>query len=148
MRTDETITASMGMCSFSLYHLVDAAVAVSAALNVCEPSCCGIGGDAFCLFYDATTKTIKGLNGSGRAPAALTLEFIRRSGVLGSKLPNTNINSVTVPGAAAAWYDAVKEWGSGNVSFGQVMAPAIRLAEQGVPTTEINSHSVSFFRVA
>ena len=44
-------------------NAADAAVATSAALNVTEPSCCGIGGDAFCLFYDAKEKTVKALNG-------------------------------------------------------------------------------------
>lgn len=122
--------------------LVDAAVATIAALNVCEPSCCGIGGDAFCLFYDAKSKTIKGLNGSGRAPAALTLDYLRATGVREKVIPKHNLNCVTVPGAAAAWFDAVEEWGSGDVSFAQIMAPAIRLAEQGVPTTELNSFSV------
>jgi gamma-glutamyltranspeptidase/glutathione hydrolase len=96
------------------------------------------------LYYDSKTKSVKGLNGSGRAPAALTIDVVRKGGELGPNLPHTNINSVTVPGAAAAWYDAIKEWGSGKVSFGQIMAPAIRLAEEGVPTTEINSHLVSF----
>ena len=98
------------------------------------------------MFYNAKTKKVKALNGSGRSPAALNLDIVRKSGIIKQKvLPRTNINSVTVPGAAAAWYDAVKEWGSGKVSFDQIMTPAIRLAEEGVPTTEINSHLVKFY---
>lgn len=53
--------------------------------------------DAFCLFYDAATKTVKALNGSGRSPAKLTLEHARSRG-LTKNIPLTNINAVTVPG--------------------------------------------------
>ncbi|KAJ6621617.1 gamma-glutamyltranspeptidase [Mycena sp. CBHHK59/15] len=100
----------------------------SAALNVTEPSCCGIGGDAFCLFYDATTKT-------------LTLEYAREHGLTGRTIPLTDLNSVTVPGAAAAWVDTVEKFGSGKVSVAEVLEPAIRLAEEGVPVSEIHSLS-------
>ncbi|KAJ7092606.1 gamma-glutamyltranspeptidase [Mycena epipterygia] len=125
-------------------NAADAAVATSAALNVTEPSCCGIGGDAFCLFYDAKTKTVKALNGSGHSPQKLTLEYARERGLTGRSIPLTDLNSVTVPGAAAAWVDTVEKFGSGKVSVADVLAPAIRLAEEGVPVSEI--HSLSWQR--
>ncbi|OCH96216.1 gamma-glutamyltranspeptidase [Obba rivulosa] len=120
-------------------NAADAAVATSAALNVTEPSCCGIGGDAFCLFYDASTKTVKALNGSGRSPANLTIDYVREQGVTGNSIPATNLNSVTVPGCAAAWVDTVEHFGSRKLTVADVLAPAIRLAEQGYPVSEINS---------
>lgn len=55
--------------------------------------------DAFCLFYDAQTKTVKALNGSGHSPAKLTLDYVRRRGINGGQIPLTDLNSVTVPGA-------------------------------------------------
>ncbi|KAF7306814.1 hypothetical protein MIND_00473100 [Mycena indigotica] len=122
-------------------NAADAAVATSAALNVSEPSCCGIGGDAFCLFYDAKSKTVKALNGSGRSPRKLTLEYARQRGLNGRAIPLTDLNSVTVPGAAAAWVDTVEQLGSGNVTVADVLAPAIRLAEEGVPVSEIHGLS-------
>ncbi|KIO08383.1 hypothetical protein M404DRAFT_997309 [Pisolithus tinctorius Marx 270] len=122
-------------------NAADAAVATAAALNVTEPSSCGIGGDAFCLFYNAETKTVKGLNGSGRAPAKLTLNLLRQRGISGSQIPLTDLNSVTVPGAAAAWVDTVHAFGSHKLSVAEVLAPAIRLAEEGVPVSEVHSFS-------
>ncbi|KAJ7225634.1 gamma-glutamyltranspeptidase [Mycena pura] len=122
-------------------NAADAAVATSAALNVTEPSCCGIGGDAFCLFYDAKTKTVKALNGSGHSPQKLTLEYVRKRGLTGTSIPLTDLNSVTVPGAAAAWVDTVEHFGSGNLTVADVFEPAIRLAEEGVPVSELHSFS-------
>ncbi|KAJ3491061.1 hypothetical protein NLI96_g995 [Meripilus lineatus] len=122
-------------------NAADAAVATSAALNVTEPSCCGVGGDAFCLFYDVKEKIVKALNGSGHSPANLSIEHVRSQGVLGNKIPSSNLNSVTVPGAAAAWVDTVQKFGSGKLTLSDVFAPAIRLAEEGVPVTEINGAS-------
>lgn len=121
-------------------NAADAAVATSAALNVTEPSCCGIGGDAFCLFYDAKTKTVKALNGSGRAPADLDIDYALSRGHK-DRIPLTDLNSVTVPGAAAAWIDTIQHFGSNSVSVAEIFDPAIRLAEEGVPVSEIHGRS-------
>lgn len=118
-------------------NAADAAVATSVALNVTEPSCCGIGGDAFCLFYNAKDKTVKALNGSGRAPAKLTIDYAISRGMKG-RIPLSDLNSVTVPGAAAAWIDTIETFGSGAVSIADVFEPGIRLAEEGVPVSEIH----------
>ncbi|KAL1921572.1 uncharacterized protein VTP21DRAFT_11288 [Calcarisporiella thermophila] len=123
-------------------NAADAAVAVAAALNVTEPCSTGIGGDCFCLFYDAKSRHVYGLNGSGRAPAALTLDFVRNMlKVQGDSIPHTNINSVTVPGAAAGWVDTVEWFGSGRLSLGEILEPAIELAEGGYPVSPITAHA-------
>lgn len=107
----------------------------------------GIGGDVFCLFYDARIKKVRSLNGSGRSPAGATLEAICKALDIvepaNAVIPRTSIHAVTVPGAAAAWVDTVEQFGSGKVSLKQVLAPAIRLAEEGFPVSQISAHVVS-----
>ncbi|KAL7424517.1 hypothetical protein Q5752_000201 [Cryptotrichosporon argae] len=122
-------------------NAADAAVATAAALNVTEPSCTGIGGDIFCLFYDAKAKKVRGVNGSGKSPAALTLEHLRAQGIMGDTIPLTNLNAVTVPGAAAGWCKTIEQFGSGKLTMAEILAPAIRLAREGVPEHELNAHA-------
>ena len=115
----------------------DAAVAMAAALNVTEPTSTGIGGDCFALYYEARSGSVSALNGSGRLPAALSLERLQREG-FGAGLPPFHAYTVTVPGACAGWCDLVERFG--RLSMGDVLAPAIRLAEEGFPVTPITAH--------
>lgn len=109
-----------------------------------EPCSTGIGGDMFCLFYNATTKTVHALNGSGRSGANCTLAHLLAD--LGSttpptKIPMSSVHAVTVPGAAAGWADTIAKHGSGTLSLAQILAPAIALGEDGFPVSELTAHA-------
>jgi len=57
-----------------------------------------VTSDGFCLFYDAAKKQVKALNGSGRSPEKLSIDYVRQRGVTGPRIPSHDLNSVTVPG--------------------------------------------------
>lgn len=101
----------------------------------------------FCLFYDAKTKKISAMNGSGRSGLNCTLEATRKD--LGIKdgdageIPLNSVHAVTIPGAAAGWVDTVERFGSGKLSLEQILTPAIELAERGFPVSELSSRMVS-----
>lgn len=121
-------------------NAADAAVAAGAALNVTEPGSTGIGGDMFALFYSASTKRVSALNGSGRAPAALTLDRLKKEGFSARHgVPSFHAHTITVPGACAGWFDLIEKHGS--LSMPEILAPAIRLANEGFPVGPLTSHS-------
>lgn len=122
-------------------NAADAAVAAGAALNVTEPTSTGIGGDMFALYFSADTKRVTALNGSGRAPAALTLDRLKSEG-FSTELPPYHAHTVTVPGACAGWFDLIEKHGS--LSMGEILAPAIRLASEGYPVAPLTSKSWSY----
>ena len=127
-------------------NAADAAVAVAAALNMTEPSSTGIGGDMFCLFYNAKTKKVESMNGSGRSPGSGTLEQMRKDLRLSpgepGTIPMTSVQAVTIPGAAAGWIDTVEKFGSGKLSMKDILTPAIELGEEGFPVGEFVSYFV------
>ena len=102
---------------------VDAVLATAIALTVLEPTSNGIGSDAFAILWDG--KKLQGLNASGRSPAAWTPD--RFKGL--DAMPQRGWDSVTVPGAVAAWVELSRKYG--KLPFADLFEPAIRYAADG-----------------
>jgi gamma-glutamyltranspeptidase / glutathione hydrolase len=119
-------------------NAADAAVTVAAMLNVVEPMSTGIGGDCFALIYEARTGQVTALNGSGRAPAAFTLEEAQRRGLTPDKgIPLTGPLPVTVPGTVSGWAALLDRFGT--MTLADCLAPAIATAEEGFPVSDLIS---------
>ncbi|MCY3866356.1 MAG: gamma-glutamyltransferase [Chloroflexi bacterium] len=129
-------------------NAADAAVATSAMMNVMDPGSCGVGGDCFALYFDAETKRVTALNGSGRAPQALTLDAVRALGW--EKMNPRHAHSVTVPGAVRGWHDLLLR--HGTMTLADVLPDAIHYAGEGFPTAPVVGyrwrHSGAFLRRA
>jgi gamma-glutamyltranspeptidase/glutathione hydrolase len=110
-------------------NAADAAIAAGLTLGICEPHMAGIGGDCFVLLKPGGEERIVGLNGSGRAPAALSAAALRDRGL--RAIPPYGPEAVTVPGAVDAFCRLSATWG--RLGLDTVLAPAIRAAEEGVP---------------
>lgn len=110
-------------------NAADAALAAAMVLNIAEPQMTGLGGDCFVLLKPAGEDRIVALNGSGRAPAALSAEAIRGAGH--TTVPTAGILPVTIPGAVDAFCRLNADWG--RMALADVLAPGIRYAEEGIP---------------
>ncbi len=119
-------------------NAIDAAIATAATLNVVEPMMTGIGGDMFALVWIAREKKLYALNGSGRAPAALTLAEVRKRGTTRG-MPTMGWLCVTVPGAVDGWANLLDRFGT--MKFSQVLAPAIDYAENSFPISELTART-------
>src|SRR5712664_4609394 len=108
----------------------DAIVAGQAVLGVVDAAMNGVGSDAVLLVYDAKTKKVYSIDAEGTAPRLATIEWYKQHN--GGKLPvNDSLLSGTVPGCIDAWYILLERWCT--MSFAQVRAEAIDLAENGFP---------------
>jgi gamma-glutamyltranspeptidase / glutathione hydrolase len=109
-------------------NAVDAAIGAAAAMTVLEPCSNGLGSDAFCILWDG--QKLHGLNASGTAPAAWNVDYFRKKyGEAVRQPPMRGWDSVTVPGAVAAWVQLSQRFG--KLAFGDLLAPAIDIAERG-----------------
>ena len=110
-------------------NAVDAAATAALMLGLLEPAMTGIGGDMFALVWKPGEDKPRGLNGSGRAPAALNAALLREEGH--DTVPLDSAHAVTVPGAIDAFDTLLQE--HGTYGWDRVLAPSIRLAREGYP---------------
>jgi gamma-glutamyltranspeptidase/glutathione hydrolase len=141
--TSQSLAASAGLAALRRGgNAVDAAVATAITLTVVQPGSNDIGGDLFAIVWDGSG--LHGLNASGRAPMALTLDRARaaaarpRAGAQGGAqaeaaeaMPPYGWLPVTVPGAPAGWRDLHGRFG--RLPFADLFSDAIGYAAAGYP---------------
>jgi gamma-glutamyltranspeptidase/glutathione hydrolase len=110
-------------------NAVDAAAAMSFCLNLLEPQSNGIGGEVPTLIYSAGENKAFAISGMGWSPQALTLDWCRQHGI--DLIPGDGYLPACVPAVVGTWATALARFGT--MSFSQVLAPAIELAENGFP---------------
>ncbi len=109
-------------------NAMDAAVCAAAVLAVIEPHMTGIGGDCFVLYAPSGGDVIA-YNGSGAAVAAADAGWYLERGM--KSIPVNSAHAVTIPGAVEAWSRLTAD--HGNKPFGELLRPAIAIAEDGYP---------------
>ncbi|HEY0274985.1 MAG TPA: gamma-glutamyltransferase family protein [Paenirhodobacter sp.] len=108
-------------------NAVDAAIAAMAVTGVVEASQEGPGGDCFALIHDPKTGRTRAYNGSGRAPRALSADYLLERGF--TEVPRVSPHSVSIPGAIEGWCRLQEDYG--RLDRAEIFAPAIRYAEEG-----------------
>lgn len=110
-------------------NAVDAAVAGSLALGVCEPAASGLGGQTMMMVYDAEQNRTIFLDGSSRAPNRATpgaLEAVQR---------RRGHTATTVPSTPATLEYARAQYGT--LPMARLIEPAQALAVEGFQVTEL-----------
>ena len=108
---------------------MDAAICAAAVQAVVEPQSTGIGGDVFALMCPKGTAEVIAYNGSGRSPAAATIDWYRAQGI--ARIEQHTPHSVTIPGAIEAWCTLNRD--HGRLPLDRLLAPAIGYAADGYP---------------
>jgi gamma-glutamyltranspeptidase / glutathione hydrolase len=114
-------------------NAIDAAIAANAVLGVVEPTGAGIGGDLFAMIWSADKGKLYGLNGSGRSPRSLKLNYFLDNGY--EFIPSYGPLPVSVPGCVDAWYEIHDMFG--RLPMKDILQPAISYAREGFPVTEV-----------
>src|SRR5450759_1672155 len=117
---------------------IDAAIAADAVLGVVEPTGAGIGGDLFAIVWSADKGKLYGLNGSGRSPRSLKLEYFKENRY--EFVPSYGPLPVSVPGCVDGWFEMHDMFG--RLPMKDILQPAISYAREGFPVTEVIAYAL------
>ncbi|MHA7862940.1 gamma-glutamyltransferase [Flagellimonas marinaquae] len=118
---------------------VDAAIAANAVLGLVEPASCGIGGDVFAIVWSAEEGKLYGLNGSGRAPQSLTIDYFMDQGL--TYVPFYGPLPVSVPGCVDGWFTLHEKFG--KLSMEEILQPSIAYGNNGFPVSEVIAYEMA-----
>ncbi len=111
----------------------DAAVGANAVLGVTSPHMCGMGGDVWALVHDGSGRP-QALDSSGRAGSGADADRVRAEGH--TRIPlRRHTAAITVPGAVDGWLALHERYG--RLPLSEVLADAIRYAEEGFPVAPL-----------
>jgi len=118
-------------------NAVDAAVAVGFALAVTLPRAGNLGGGGFMLVHLAERGETVAIDYREVAPRAATpTMFLGANGEPDPRLSRDSGLAAGVPGTVAGLAEAHRRYGSGRLSLAELVAPAIRLARDGIAVDE------------
>ena len=109
-------------------NAIDGAISAALMLVLCEPQSTGLFGDAFAIIKSDRSNDIIGLNGSGKAPMALSSDIILSKGI--KDIPLNSVHSITVPGAISLFEEVANKFG--NLGLKELCEQPIKYAEEGV----------------
>jgi gamma-glutamyltranspeptidase/glutathione hydrolase len=113
-------------------NAIDAAAAMGFCLTLLEPQSNGLGGEVPTLIYSAKEHKTVAISGMGWSPEQFTMDWCRTHGI--DLIPGDGYLPACVPAMVGSWTTAIARYG--NLSFSQVLQPAIELAENGFPIYE------------
>ena len=110
-------------------NAIDSAAATCLVLTLVEPQNAGLGGEAPTLIYSAKDRKIYSVCGMGWSPQAFTMDWCRQNRI--GMIPGDGYLPACVPATIDTWCLALARFGT--MTFAQIAAPAIQLAEGGFP---------------
>jgi gamma-glutamyltranspeptidase/glutathione hydrolase len=110
----------------------DAAIAANAVLVVTTPHMCGLGGDLFALVHHADGSPPDVVDAAGRAGSGADADRLRAEGHVDMPFAG-DVRTSTVPGCVDGW--VLLHERHGRLPLAEVLAPALRLARDGFPTS-------------
>ena len=120
-------------------NAIDAAAAMCFCLNLLEPQSNGLAGEVPTLIYSSRERKVYELSGMGWSPQAFTIDWCREHGI--DLIPGDGYLPACVPAVVGTWAAALARFGT--MSFGEVVQPAIELAENGYPVYDSLHNSLA-----